>query len=654
MLSKYLLLILAVCLMVGTVQPVSAEYYKYYAYGDSITSATGCGDLPSNGTKAYVMQMRDIYDPLASAAHSMDGGGYTSQDGVDHLADHWDADGIGLIFISFGVNDFDYSIPATTVVDNEIEIYNYAESRGTQAIILLPPISPVKNYATYSAYIEDIQDGLIAAGVKYAPVYDYIDSDPNNGTINTANVTNFCDPANSHLNITGHLAVANGLWARMAAYNVSITNTGWLMGWDHRQGVTINGSTANLTNYQMNLSVYNTTGTSSGSAIYLGAHAGDSENFNDIRITDNNSAILAEWNESARADGWEIWGKIPSIPTTGTKIYIYYGNSTASAAWDGNSTFLFYDHFDTPTLDTTKWTKGGTGSVSDSIYTMSGTTGSIQSVGTHLNATGDNKAVRTRMNSSHFQNTTYYESFNPKTYSSNSTAYISAFFSHTTALGKKYRSRVASTNTDTAILGWSADTFHVIDCFMTDKTVWKVDNDNTVTVTTNYPTENAILRYATASDVNSSESVDWVFVRNYMETEPAFSTWAEEESAPCTAEIVASRTSGLVPLNLTFLDASTTMAGSLTNWSWDFGDGTNSTDQNPGSHIYRTPGYYNVSLQVTNSLGETSWSNQTNYIHAIRRIWPVQGITPENSLQYNIYLLLRNLWKYLLRLFRII
>jgi len=54
-----------------------------------------------------------------------------------------------------------------------------------------------------------------------------------------------------------------------------------------------------------------------------------------------------------------------------------------------------------------------------------------------------------------------------------------------------------------------------------------------------------------------------------------------------------------------FTDQSTSSAGTITAWAWDFGDissGANntSTSQNP-THIYGTPGTYNVTLLVTNS-----------------------------------------------------
>jgi PKD repeat protein len=60
-----------------------------------------------------------------------------------------------------------------------------------------------------------------------------------------------------------------------------------------------------------------------------------------------------------------------------------------------------------------------------------------------------------------------------------------------------------------------------------------------------------------------------------------------------------SRTSGNVPLTLTFTDAST---GSPTEWNWNFGDGTYSTVQNP-RHIYSEAGNYTVTLTASNEAG---------------------------------------------------
>ncbi|MBI5431447.1 MAG: PKD domain-containing protein [Planctomycetes bacterium] len=65
------------------------------------------------------------------------------------------------------------------------------------------------------------------------------------------------------------------------------------------------------------------------------------------------------------------------------------------------------------------------------------------------------------------------------------------------------------------------------------------------------------------------------------------------------AELAAYPTSGLSPLVVRFRDLST---GVPSAWTWDFGDGTTSTEQNP-THTYAALGSYTVTLGVTNALG---------------------------------------------------
>jgi len=70
------------------------------------------------------------------------------------------------------------------------------------------------------------------------------------------------------------------------------------------------------------------------------------------------------------------------------------------------------------------------------------------------------------------------------------------------------------------------------------------------------------------------------------------------------AEFSGSPTSGTEPLTVSFTDLST---GSITSWSWTFGDGGTVTTENP-SHQYTSAGTYTVSLTVTGpggSDGET-------------------------------------------------
>ena len=81
-----------------------------------------------------------------------------------------------------------------------------------------------------------------------------------------------------------------------------------------------------------------------------------------------------------------------------------------------------------------------------------------------------------------------------------------------------------------------------------------------------------------------------------------------------TANFSASPTTVAVGGTVNFQDLST---GNPTSWSWDFGDGTTSTQQNP-SHVYNALGYYTVSLTVSNSNGSDT-ETKNAYIHVVEQ-----------------------------------
>jgi gliding motility-associated-like protein len=82
------------------------------------------------------------------------------------------------------------------------------------------------------------------------------------------------------------------------------------------------------------------------------------------------------------------------------------------------------------------------------------------------------------------------------------------------------------------------------------------------------------------------------------------------------ADFTANITTGCVPVNVQFSDLSTDPAGSITNWDWDFGDGTKSTAKNP-SKTYSVNGFYSISLTVTSSTGCKSSIGRNRYIRIV-------------------------------------
>ncbi|MBN1166046.1 MAG: DUF3821 domain-containing protein [Methanospirillaceae archaeon] len=77
------------------------------------------------------------------------------------------------------------------------------------------------------------------------------------------------------------------------------------------------------------------------------------------------------------------------------------------------------------------------------------------------------------------------------------------------------------------------------------------------------------------------------------------------------ADFVGSPQEGVKPLKVTFTDLST--GDNLISWSWIFGDGAISYEQNP-VHTYETDGIYTVQLKVTNAEGLSDEVIKTGYI----------------------------------------
>jgi hypothetical protein len=118
----------------------------------------------------------------------------------------------------------------------------------------------------------------------------------------------------------------------------------------YEREITINNSGAELTNFQVLVTV------ETDSLVSAGKMRSDC---GDIRFyASDRSTLLSYWLESgANSAQTNLWVKVPTVTAAGnTTIYLNYGDPTATSASDGTSTFIFFDDFSATGIDASKWT----------------------------------------------------------------------------------------------------------------------------------------------------------------------------------------------------------------------------------------------------------------------------------------------------------
>ena len=129
-------------------------------------------------------------------------------------------------------------------------------------------------------------------------------------------------------------------------------------------------------------------------------------------IADSYTTLLFRMNGSGStfvedsSKTYEAWVKVPSIPTTGTIIRMYYGNASAESTSDGNATFDVFDHF--ASIDTSKFTVQNA-TVANSILTLqtNATNGNIASLQTVKSLCGPKTRMICRLKPQYVDNDNY-------------------------------------------------------------------------------------------------------------------------------------------------------------------------------------------------------------------------------------------------------
>lgn len=298
----------------------------------------------------------------------------------------------------------------------------------------------------------------------------------------------------------------------------------------YRQIVALTNSGSAQTDYQVKITLDTATLITAGKML---------STCYDIRVTDINGKLLPHWVEGGSPGcnnaATEIWTKVPSIPTSGATLYIYYGNPSATTNRENPSkVFDFFDDF--KSVDTARYTDTtGTNTIVAEGYDSSSvdTTGDANDIRYFTNTTFSattGYAVKARMVEDSIDGGLFFETQN----SANGYLVTSRRTGGTTAFEwyKRVTDQWTSLATHTSVPSWTSTEQRTLEIIRT--------GGNTLAVKDN---ESAITGYTATTDTtytsggvgirgSSQQTIDWLFVRKAASTEPAVASPATEEKAP--------------------------------------------------------------------------------------------------------------------------
>ncbi len=238
----------------------------------------------------------------------------------------------------------------------------------------------------------------------------------------------------------------------------------------------------------------------------------------DLRFYDNNNNSCNYWIEKWNTSGTSIiWVKAPVSGSSA--LYLFYGNSGASAVSNGSGVFDFFDDFPGSSLGG-NWstiTSGGTIGVSGSWVTLSNTNGGTVDMASAFTPASTSFYVEAKHNEgaysrNRFYATTILSGWSPTGfdfgYFTNGTAQIywnGIWSGATVTANTDYLTRWQIT--DGSTYNWSNYVY---------SSMSQVDVTRTTTVASNI----RYIRIAVTETASTSTKVDWVRVRKYAASEP--------------------------------------------------------------------------------------------------------------------------------------
>ncbi|MFW9849081.1 MAG: DUF2341 domain-containing protein, partial [Candidatus Thorarchaeota archaeon] len=336
---------------------------------------------------------------------------------------------------------------------------------------------------------------------------------------------------------------SHGLWGSQENGRPFLEN------WNYRKAHSILGADGAGTGYQIRVRIQYGTGTDNGERVYCDLKC--QTNFDDIRFTSEDGiTMLPYWKESYSGGSYAIfWVKMLDNLDTDRTIYVYYGNQYASDESSGSDTFLLFDNFSS-TLSSSLWDWDGA-SISDNYLTINSGNHYLRSD----ELFGPNTAIeaRTQMGG----NRRFNQGFGDE---------VPFWDDSTLVISHNYDGQIHIFFTNEGDYGfsmsYSQNTWTVLSLYWGEDycELWK-DRTNMLSAThTSIPDSDLYAGFNTWGTSDDDLTVDWVFVRKWLDDEPMHDAWGEEEDktlpsssttttsiTTTTATTTISNTTGIIP-----------------------------------------------------------------------------------------------------------
>ena len=306
----------------------------------------------------------------------------------------------------------------------------------------------------------------------------------------------------------------------------------WLSSWSYRKEISITGQSGSGTNYQVDFDI----GDSAGGDFHLEGHCTSFPQ--DIAVTDNDgSTPLDFWIEDVTADPIKMWVEVADDLGSNQTIYIYYGKAETPTGSNIGNTFLFGDDFPGSSIDTGKW-DGATGraSVSAGIMTYAGanTWDQLRSI----TQFGPDVAIKTKIKM--FTGTSHIVQWGLNSPGNVHYSHADIRYDPLNLIYSKDGTTASNVNSNWPIDTWFIGELNVIGG--TNVAAYIDGVEATGSPKTTNPSNSSELEITFLGRITDSTTAiqsDWILIRKYVATEPAFSSAGSEETPPTGASPTA-------------------------------------------------------------------------------------------------------------------